>query len=222
MIKKLNLALGCFALFVSLSSVAMADAITFSFIFGGPATIQNSIAGLAASQGVVIDVSDDTTLTHFTINGMATVKTGGATSWNVAGGVLNASFGPGGSVSVTAPAGVCPPNCGPTLLSGTMEDGSLYSATLAGGNGSFHGLFSVTSVSPAILGLFGLGPAFLPDGSVSLNTSSNKMVSLTKDTAKLSGGTITIDTPTPEPGTMALFGSGIIGLAGVLRRKINL
>jgi hypothetical protein len=27
---------------------------------------------------------------------------------------------------------------------------------------------------------------------------------------------------TPEPGTMALFGSGILGLAGVLRRKINL
>ena len=29
-------------------------------------------------------------------------------------------------------------------------------------------------------------------------------------------------TPTPEPGTMVMFGSGIIGLAGVLRRKINL
>ena|SRR5271166_624825 len=27
---------------------------------------------------------------------------------------------------------------------------------------------------------------------------------------------------TPEPGTLALFGSGIVGLAGVLRRKINL
>jgi hypothetical protein len=28
--------------------------------------------------------------------------------------------------------------------------------------------------------------------------------------------------PVPEPGTLMLFGSGIIGLAGILRRKINL
>jgi len=27
---------------------------------------------------------------------------------------------------------------------------------------------------------------------------------------------------TPEPGTLIMFGSGILGLAGVLRRKINL
>jgi len=28
--------------------------------------------------------------------------------------------------------------------------------------------------------------------------------------------------PVPEPGTLALFGSGLIGMAGVLRRKFNL
>ena len=28
-------------------------------------------------------------------------------------------------------------------------------------------------------------------------------------------------TPTPEPGTLVMLGSGVIGLAGVLRRKIN-
>ena len=54
MIKKFTLALGCFALFVSLASAAMADAITFSSIFGGPATVQNTAAGLTASQAVVI------------------------------------------------------------------------------------------------------------------------------------------------------------------------
>ena len=31
-----------------------------------------------------------------------------------------------------------------------------------------------------------------------------------------------VSVPTPEPGTLALFGSGILGLAGMLRRKINL
>ncbi|HEY4934664.1 MAG TPA: PEP-CTERM sorting domain-containing protein [Terriglobales bacterium] len=29
-------------------------------------------------------------------------------------------------------------------------------------------------------------------------------------------------TPTPEPGTLVMFGTGILGLAGMLRRKINL
>jgi hypothetical protein len=33
--------------------------------------------------------------------------------------------------------------------------------------------------------------------------------------------TITGGTSTPEPGTLVMFGSGIIGLAGMLRRKFN-
>ena len=32
----------------------------------------------------------------------------------------------------------------------------------------------------------------------------------------------TFDSPTPEPGTLLMLGSGVLGLAGTLRRKINL
>ena len=31
-----------------------------------------------------------------------------------------------------------------------------------------------------------------------------------------------INNPTPEPGTLAMLGTGVLGLAGLLRRKINL
>jgi hypothetical protein len=34
--------------------------------------------------------------------------------------------------------------------------------------------------------------------------------------------TATFHSPTPEPGTLLMFGSAMIGLGGVLRRKINL
>ncbi len=220
MMKKVTLTLACLALLASFSGVARADAISFSFIFGGSATVQNNASGLTAGPGLVLVVSDADTGAYYTVNGAASVQTGSTTSWAVASGIFNATFGAGGSVGVTGAAGICPPDCGPTLLSGTMEANSLYSATLGGGNGSFHGLFNVTYVNPNILALFGLGPSFLPDGSVSLNSSSNNMVTAIRDNATLAGGTITIDTPTPEPGTLALFGTGILGLAGMIRRKL--
>ena len=33
---------------------------------------------------------------------------------------------------------------------------------------------------------------------------------------------VNVGTPTPEPGTLVMLGSGLLGLAGILRRKINL
>ena len=40
--------------------------------------------------------------------------------------------------------------------------------------------------------------------------------------AWLDGGTTGLSYVTPEPGSMVLFGSGVIGLAGLLRRKLSL
>jgi hypothetical protein len=41
------------------------------------------------------------------------------------------------------------------------------------------------------------------------------------DSAILVGGSITYQTPVPERGTLGLLGTGIVGLAGVIRRKLQ-
>jgi hypothetical protein len=103
-----------------------------------------------------------------------------------------------------------------------MLDGGSLLSTVPNGTGSFLATFNVTYVSPAALALFGLGPGFLPDGSVAL-TLGNAKFNGTTFTADIGGGSVTIQTAAvPEPASLALFGSGIIGLAGLLRRKINL
>lgn len=49
----------------------------------------------------------------------------------------------------------------------------------------------------------------------------DKLMFLPDDTSSQRFGVITLNAPVPEPGTLAMFGSGIVGLAGVLRRKFK-
>ena len=105
-------------------------------------------------------------------------------------------------------------------LEGIQNSNGEYVGT-KNGTGSFQGLFTVTYVSPYITSLFGEPNSWLPAGSDSLNTSANKFKNLGKtDTASLSGGAITFET-VPEPGTLGMLGTGLLGLAGVLRRKLQ-
>ena len=90
------------------------------------------------------------------------------------------------------------------------------------GTGSFQALLTVTYVNPVIPALFGDPNGWQLTGSDSLTTSVNKFKNGgNTDTAILGGGSITYQTPVPEPGTLALFGTGIIGLAGIVRRKLQ-
>ena len=198
---------------------AVADQINFNFTTGAPNSVTATMAaGLTSGPSMLQSISDTTT-------GVIKPQAGTYVNGNTGPAVNLAQFGNIviGAFTMAGPNSVLvEDSLSNVLVAGIMQDGGSLLSTVPNGTGSFLATFNVTFVSPAALALFGLGPGFLPDGSVAL-TLGNANFDGTTFTAAIGGGSVTIQTPAiPEPGTLALFGSGIIGLAGLLRRRINL
>jgi hypothetical protein len=126
------------------------------------------------------------------------------------------TFNPGGGISVTANAlglgGVVAPNA--TLFSGVFSGiTSFTNPTTPIGPWTLTGKITTTSLNAALLQALGIPSQ--PTGN---------FVALEIDVAfRLQGGAIQSGTITlvPEPGTLVLAGTGLIGLAGVLRRRLK-
>jgi len=220
MIKKLTLTLGGLVLLASFTGIARADAITFSFVSSATA-VHADATGLTAGPARVLLVSDTKIPTDYSLLGNASISTGPASSYSATSNFVSAQYLPGPGIEVKVNSASCVGGTLPGVcLEGTQNSNGEYVGT-KNGTGSFQGLFTVTYVSPYITSLFGEPNSWLPAGSDSLNTSANKFKNLGKtDTASLSGGAITFET-VPEPGTLGMLGTGLLGLAGVLRRKLQ-
>jgi hypothetical protein len=205
-------------LILSFACAAVADQINFNFTLGVPGSVTaTAAAGLASGPSDLQNISDSTKMTVVPFLGTyVNGNTGPATSLNQIGAILIATFSGSGANSV-----LVVDSSNNVLVSGSMNNDASLLSTLAVGTGSFLGTFDVSFVSPAALALFGLGPSFLPNGSVAF-TLGNASFDGTTFTAAIGGGSVTIETPTvPEPAGLGILGVGVLTLAGGLRRAMT-
>lgn len=224
MMKKLTLTLGCLALLASLTSMAQADAITFGFV-GTSSTPAVSInaSGVTLGPATLLSLTDTNTNNIHLLPGTVFISTGSASSFVASGGILSAQFNAGSGVEVEVDSASCVGGSMPGVcIQGSQNSNGAYVGFL-NSTGSFQALFHVDYVSPYVTSLFSQPNQWLQPGSDSFTTSHNSFANGGRtDTTSLGQGGITFQTPVPEPGTLAMIGSGMIGLATVLRRKISL
>jgi hypothetical protein len=212
--------------------VAKADTIDFSGGKGGKlqytAGIGNTvrIGGApvsCASNAVTGSCSPQSGAFEMITNGLLRLTSGPETGDSgISTNPFSATFGAGGSLQLigTITSLGIPKNS--TLLSGTFDDGSFTVSnynTLTG-TGAFAGHMDITSANPTLLAALGI--AGIPTvGSDTQQLIYIRMNVVNGTFTSLVASTVVSATAAPEPMTLALFGVGLLGVAGVVRRRVR-
>jgi hypothetical protein len=209
--------------FVLLSlSAAYADDVFIGFGVNGGAP-----SPFAASATGTVTYSNPTFL-GWNVNAIAFGSPSAGPEPNLEGFTVNASDISSGVTSLQVyitEAGLSSPTGVNTFVSGLTSNfilGGITSVTESTYVDTGNGLFALTSLLSSAT-FTGIGHQSLSAATPSLASpySETEVFDIAATGVGTVQDTITISNA-PEPGTLTLFGSGLIGLAGLLRRKLAL
>lgn len=209
------LATGVLALTMS-AAPAKADAIDFNYIAGAISTGAGGVVSGTVTGNITVSRNGSTVLCCFAIPATLTFSTGtfvGGSGTTASPYMWNA----GGSISVTTTGG--------TVNSASIPASTLFSGSFAGPetavvNGTtagLNGMFVSGNMSAVLATALNLSTTNPFTGIMQNNLAITSFVNGVPATASLASGDLTLS-PSPEPGTLALFGSGLLGIAGLARR----
>jgi hypothetical protein len=160
--------------------------------------------------------------------GTVSFTTGLATLVN---GSNNATFGPGGSITITSNAGLTSATSGAignpvTLFSGSFSGPTTFVRLTQPSTGcaatKSNECYRLTgtvegTLAAAILSYFNLGSS--PNARGIMITLDVGFNGTTGSQGQIEGGLLSV--VVPEPGTLALFGTGLVCVAGFIRRRFK-
>lgn len=225
--------LGLWAMGLLIAPSAKAVSLDFNIGAPTPGTVSydGSVGGALVGSNIGVDnvvglsTPANANVTSLCLSCVLNFTTGGLINTGGPGGSNSGwwSFGSGGSVTITGGVqlqGGTDIALGTTLLNGTFNSAFVQDLGLQGFKVTFGTFFDTKH--PDLLAYYGLTPGSPFEGAFTLLFASpNPGIGGAFTSTSLFSGNV-VNTVVPLPAAVLLFGSGLLGLAGTLRKKFSL